>query len=242
MVRHVVPQPVKLALRLAQRCVADLRTGLRRRFARPGRENAAAARPLVPALCLTQPVFNATTELSRINKIHNMTVAASSIEATVIHPGEIFSFYRVVGRPSRANHFREGINIVDGRVVEDFGGGLCQLSSIIYHVSLRAGLRVLERWNHSVDLYHDRPRYTPLGADATVFYGYKDLRILNDTAHALRFRFEIGDDLLACILESDGAIHEHEVVFETVHDDERGSRVVSKRQGEAIAVSTYRKA
>ncbi|MDT8341891.1 MAG: VanW family protein [Longimicrobiales bacterium] len=241
MLRTILPQPVKLALRLARRFLADVRSGHRRRFAGPPEKGPGSDAPFVPAVRVTQPVLNATTELSRINKVHNMRIAVASIEEVVVRPGEIFSFYHTVGRPSRAKGFREGINIVNGSVVEDFGGGLCQLSSIIYHASLCAGLQIVERTNHSVDLYHDRPRYTPLGADATVFYGYKDLRIGNDTAHSVRFRFEVGETSLTCIVESVGDLREHDVTFETVHEDERGFRVVSKRGGEPVAVSTYRK-
>lgn len=239
MLRNLLPQPVRLALRLARRRMADVRSGHRRRFARPAPANTAADRAFEYSIRLTQPILNATTAQSRINKIHNMKIAAASIEALVIRPGEVFSFYHAVGRPGRRRNFREGINLVNGKVVEDFGGGLCQLSSVIYHASLCAGLEILERWNHSVDLYHDRPRYTPLGADATVFYGYKDLRVLNGTGHPLRLRFDIGDAELTCAVESDGEIRDHSVVFETIHEDEGSFRVVSRRDGEPIAVSNY---
>ena len=53
------------------------------------------------------------------------------------------------------------------------------MSGLIYYVSLMAGLEVLERHPHSRDIYDDQTRYAPLGADATVAYGFKDLRVLN---------------------------------------------------------------
>jgi len=58
----------------------------------------------------------------------------------------------------------------------DYGGGLCQLSGIIYHAVLEAGLEILERHPHSLDIYTATTRYTPLGSDAAVVYGHKDLR------------------------------------------------------------------
>lgn len=241
MFRRLAPPSIKLAARLARRWTDDLCSGHRRRFAQPNAAGRPEGQTFGHTLRLTQPIFNATTELSRINKIHNMKIAAARIEALVVEPGRIFSFYRAVGRPGRAQHFRKGINIIDGRVVEDYGGGLCQLSSIIYHSSLRAGLEILERWNHSVDLYQDTPRYTPLGADATVFYGYKDLRVLNASGHPIRFRFDIGDAVLTCSVDSAGPLQEHPVVFETVHDDERTVRVVTRRDGHPLSVSNYLK-
>jgi hypothetical protein len=51
----------------------------------------------------------------------------------------------------------------------------------VYHIGIIAGLDIIERYNHSVDIYTDDTRFAPLGTDATVVYGYKDLRIRNNT-------------------------------------------------------------
>jgi vancomycin resistance protein VanW len=72
-----------------------------------------------------------------------------------------------------------GRNIVDGRLVRQTGGGLCQLSSLLHHLALLGGLEVEERHAHSLDIYREDERFTPLGADATVVWGFKDLRLRN---------------------------------------------------------------
>jgi vancomycin resistance protein VanW len=53
------------------------------------------------------------------------------------------------------------------------------LSGLLYHLALVGGLEIVERHAHSVDIYREHERYTPLGADATVVWGFKDLRLRN---------------------------------------------------------------
>lgn len=148
------------------------------------------------------------------NKVQNIRIASEKINEICINPDEVFSFWKIVGPTTSKNGFKEGRNIVNGKVSKEFGGGICQLSSIIYHTSLKADLEILERFNHSVDIYKEDERFTPLGADATVVYGYKDLRIKNNTSFPIRFSFEIVDNLLTCQLISKENISEKEVVFE----------------------------
>lgn len=239
MLRLIIPQSVKRHLKLALRTWSDWRSGISGKFARRAPHKCGSSLSFDHKIHLSQPILNATDEQSRLNKIHNIHVAAASIETVNIQPGEVFSFWRVVGSPSRKNKFKPGINIIRGKITEDYGGGLCQLSGIIYHLSLIAGLTILERVNHSVDLYHDQDRYTPLGADCAVFYGYKDLRFRNDHNHAVQFRFEISDDRLVAYLESPEAIEDAEVTFETLWQDDTGTEIVTRKFGKEMTRSRY---
>ena len=108
-----------------------------------------------------------------------------------MEPGQIFSFWQLVGEPSARRGYLDGRTLKNGRVEADPGGGLCQLSGILYLLALRGGLEMLERHAHSVDLYSGSTRFAPLGSDATVFWGYMDLRFLNSTDAPIAFRFEI---------------------------------------------------
>lgn len=129
------------------------------------------------AIDLVQPFMPSPTLES---KKHNLREAASCINKIVVYPNEIFSFWHIVGNPNNRKRFKEGRSIHAGCQGIDIGGGLCQASGIIHHLALIAGLSIEERFNHSVDLYTDSTRFTPLGTDATVFYGFKDLRICNN--------------------------------------------------------------
>ena len=145
------------------------------------------------------------------NKVHNLKLAAESINEVIIRPGEIFSFWKIVGNPDKG--FKKSRSIINGELSEETGGGLCQVSGAIYFMSLKSGLQVLERYNHSIDIYTDETRYTPLGTDATVVYGYKDLRIKNNYDFQVRFSFDVQDDVLDLHLQSEEKIQERDLNF-----------------------------
>lgn len=237
--KHLLPSSVKLHIRKTQRVLRDIKNGTAAKFAKPCK----SAADFAHTLSQTQPILNATTRQSKLNKIHNIKIAIERIEAFEIQPGEIFSYWHAIGRPSKRNGFKEGINIIRGKVKEDFGGGLCQLSSIIFHTSMRAGLKPVERHNHSVDLYHNQERYVPLGADAAVFYGYKDLRIENTLDTPIRFRFEImGEDELICHILSPESLPEYTLSFDTQDNlDVTTKRTNQEGQEDIIAHSLYKR-
>lgn len=148
------------------------------------------------------------------NKVHNLKTASNKITSVQIQPNSVFSFWKIVGTPNEKNGFKKGRNIIKGKVSEEIGGGLCQISSIVYITALKANLEITERYNHSVDIYREEDRFTPLGADATVVYGYKDLRIRNNFNFPVQFRFTFtNDNQLICHLESLEKIDENRLDF-----------------------------
>ncbi len=147
------------------------------------------------------------------NKIHNILNGAKKIEKVIIQPNEIFSFWKSVGKPNAKNDFKTGRNIIKGKVTEEIGGGLCQLSSIIYITALKTNLEIIERYNHSIDIYRKEDRFTPLGADATIVFGYKDLRFKNNYLFPITFDFEIFENQIICKLLSKEKIEEFDLDF-----------------------------
>jgi len=152
------------------------------------------------------------------SKLYNFSVASKIINRYVIKPNAIFSFWRIIGNPNK--QFRNGRTIQNGKIIEDVGGGLCQVSGIIYYISLIAGLKILERHNHSVDIYNDETRFCPLGTDATVVYGYKDLRILNTNSYPIKFELEIKDKLIQIKLLSTEKIENNILEFKIEKQNE----------------------
>jgi vancomycin resistance protein VanW len=67
----------------------------------------------------------------------------------------------------------------DGETVTAVGGGLCQLANLLVLLGIEAGMEILERHRHSLDLFPDADRTAPFGCGATVFYNYVDLRLRN---------------------------------------------------------------
>jgi vancomycin resistance protein VanW len=158
----------------------------------------------------------------------------------VLEPNAIFSFWHLVGNPSEKNGYKKGRNILNGKLSEAIGGGLCQLSGILHHVALFAGLQILERHAHTLDLYKDEERFTPLGTDATIVYGYKDLRFRQTLPFPIFFQFQIKNDALICELWAKERIFVQEIEFIKV-DEGEFVKVEAVRNGEILEVARYKK-
>jgi len=180
-------------------------------------------------------------------KIHNIETARRCLENLPVPPRGIFSFWRVVGRPTPVRGFQPGRSLLGGQLQADYGGGLCQLSGILYYLCLQANLEILERHPHSRDIYDDATRYTPLGADATVAYGFKDLRVLNTLCAPICFRVSISTETITGCLCSPAVIEPSTVEFLRTDQADGICRVETHRErpGEKefqrLAVSKYRR-
>jgi len=147
------------------------------------------------------------------NKVHNFHFVSRQISQVIIYPNEVFSFWKIIGNPNNNKNFKVGRNLVNGKISEEVAGGICQISSIIYHTALKTDLEIIERHNHSVDIYAEEDRFTPLGADATIVFPYKDLRIKNKYEFPISFSFAINDNEVVCTLNSENHIQENNLEF-----------------------------
>ncbi len=159
---------------------------------------------------LIQPILPSDLFAS---KLANISRSASLLDRRLIDAGKPWSFWHWVGRPDAARGFRPGRNIVAGKLVVRSGGGLCQLASMAYHLALLGGMTVLERHPHSLDIYEEEERFTPLGADATVVWGFKDLCLHNPHPFAVAFAFRVERDSLIGELRSDAELTACDVEF-----------------------------
>jgi vancomycin resistance protein YoaR len=108
---------------------------------------------------------------------HNVALAASSIDGTLLSPGEVFSLNDTVGKRTHATGFLTAPVFVNAELVPGIGGGVSQITGTLFNAVARAGLKILEVHPHS------RPvAYLPLGYDATVAFGEEDLKFKNSTA------------------------------------------------------------
>ncbi len=117
------------------------------------------------------------------NKVTNLRLAISKINGVIIQPGETFSLWQLVGRPSKRKGYLEGMTLSNGQVTTGIGGGLCQLGNLIYWMTLHTPLTVTKRWRHSYDVFPDVNRKIPFGSGATLAYNYVDLQIKNTTSN-----------------------------------------------------------
>ena len=133
------------------------------------------------------------------NKAHNIRLACSRIDGLIINPGESFSFWKMVGKTSKRNGFREGRILVNGHLVAGSGGGLCNLANTLHILIMNSPMSITELHHHSDALAPDPDGVrVPYSAGTSVNYNYIDLRFRNDTDNAVQIcaRCE-GDNLVA---------------------------------------------
>lgn len=115
------------------------------------------------------------------NKKVNLSIAISKLNGLILEPGQVFSFWYLVGKPTKRKGYLPGMQLKNGGFVERTGGGLCQMANLIYWMTLHTPLTVKERWRHSFDIFPDSNRTLPFGSGATLSYNYIDLQIQNTT-------------------------------------------------------------
>lgn len=130
------------------------------------------------------------------NKITNLRIAIGRLNGIIVKPGETFSYWKLIGKPTKRKGYKEGMVLYYGGFKPGVGGGLCQLSNLIYWMTLHTPLRVTERYRHSFDVFPDSNRTQPFGSGATCVYNYRDLQIYNDTEIPYQLYLHIDDEYL----------------------------------------------
>lgn len=208
MIRQLLPASFKRWIRIQQRKRNDRAQGVDKLFARSKKPPSSEFQEQIS---IHQPIFY--NPLSA-NKVDNIEIAISLIHPIRIEAGQVFSFWEIIGEPTAKSGFKIGRNIIGDKLQEDIGGGLCQVAGMIYHLALISGMEILERHGHSLDLYEENKRYTPLGADASVVFGYKDIRFKNKTEAAVYLSFEVDQENFTGKVVSSSTIEEHSIEFQ----------------------------
>lgn len=132
----------------------------------------------------------------QINKVTNLRIASKKIDGLIVNPGEEFSFWNMVGSPSKRKGFLEGLVISNGELKKGYGGGLCQLANMIHWLVLHTPLEVTELHHHSDALFPDVRRRAPFGTGTSISYKSIDYRFKNNTDLPIQLRLWIDDTML----------------------------------------------
>lgn len=147
------------------------------------------------------------------NKIINLKIAVQKLNGVLLRPGEVFSYWNLIGKPSKRKGYVEGMILKNGGFAPGVGGGLCQLSNLIFWMTVHTPLTVVERHRHEYDVFPDSNRTQPFGSGATCFYPYGDLMIKNNTDHTYQLFVHVGPEYLEGEWRADAAPeHRYEVV------------------------------
>lgn len=118
--------------------------------------------------------------ISPAERANNIALATRGIDGTVLMPGDSFSFNGVLGRRTAEKGYKSAHVIVGTQVVDDFGGGICQVSTTLYNAILRSNVKSTERTHHTLP-----SAYIGLGMDATVDYGNLDYKFTNTLSYPM---------------------------------------------------------
>jgi vancomycin resistance protein VanW len=130
------------------------------------------------------------------NKRRNLELAVEHLNEVVIRPGETFSVWKNVGRPTLGKGYLEGLVLKQGKLSSGVGGGLCQLGNLLFWLFAHSPLTVTERYRHGFDVFPDVGRKVPFGAGATLAYNYIDLQVLNETMDEFKVELWLDDTFL----------------------------------------------
>jgi vancomycin resistance protein VanW len=155
------------------------------------------------------------------NKVHNLALAIRPLDGLLIRPGETFSFWRAVGRPTRERGYIHGMELSRGRARPGVGGGICQLASVLHWLVLHSPLEVTQRSMHSFDPFPDEQRSIPWGTGCSVFYNYVDFQFHNPTPTTFQLRLGLTERFLEAELRASQELPCSYSIFERDHAFER---------------------
>lgn len=116
------------------------------------------------------------------NKAVNLSIAAPHVSHILIRPNETFSFWKLVGKPSKHKGYLEGLTIGKEEASSGIGGGMCQFTNLIHWMVLHSELDIVEHHHHDgLDLFPDFGRVIPFGTGTSILYNYLDYRFQNNT-------------------------------------------------------------
>lgn len=154
---------------------------------------------------------------TQYNKSKNIEIACRKLNGVILHPGEVFSFWQIVGNTTKKNGYKEGRVIECGRLTVGVGGGLCNLGNVMHLLALHSPLTVTEVHYHSDALAPDHGKRVPMSAGTSVNYNNIDLRFQNNTDQDFQILAKVEKDILYAELRSEREIPDTYAITEEDH-------------------------
>jgi vancomycin resistance protein YoaR len=158
----------------------------------------------------TLGTFTTRYDASNKNRSNNIVLASSKINGTVILPGETFSYNKTVGKRTITSGFKEAGAYAGGKVIQEVGGGICQVSSTLYNAVLYANLEIVDRSNHYFEC-----SYVDAGRDATVSWGTVDFKFRNNRTYPIKIEAYSKNGVVKISIKGIKEEKEHEVTIQS---------------------------
>jgi len=172
---------------------------------------------------------------SNYNRCSNISLAASKLNGLILYPGDVFSFNDTIGKRTLEAGFLEAGAYSDGQVVQEIGGGICQVSSTLYCASMYAQMDTVSRTNH-----YFRIDYLPISYDAAVSWTKPDFKFRNSREYPVKIVAYADTDAKSLTIEiwgtdTDGSYVELSYWRQDVYDEEYTDVII----GEAAICYRY---
>ena len=145
---------------------------------------------------------------SSANRISNVKKACELLDGLVLIPGQTLSFNDTLGERTEANGWLPATAYANGEVRQEYGGGICQVSSTLYNAALYANLEIVERACHQFQV-----GYLPWGMDATVSWGWPDFKFRNDAEYPVKIHAWVDEEANECCIQILGTDVKHQYVL-----------------------------
>lgn len=150
------------------------------------------------------------------NKVDNLKIASKTMNKIIIRPNETFSFCYLLKNSKKYGEFKDGLILIDGKIIAKKGGGLCHLSNMLYYLFLMSPLTITERHGHKVKSLPNPDKNSLEGVDATISSGWLDLRVKNNTANTYQIDINFDDSYMYGKILSDTFSN---ITYDIVNDD-----------------------
>ncbi len=151
---------------------------------------------IVRKLCKVDPALQES-------KRANILISSAKINGLLVRPGETFSFWVTVGKPTARKGYKDGLVISDHKLGRGIGGGLCQMGNMVHWLVLNSPMTVTELHHHSDALFPDEKRRVPFGTGTSVAYNAVDYRFRNDTDQTIQLLTWVDGDYLCGEMRSE---------------------------------------
>ncbi|GGE38080.1 VanW family protein [Streptococcus himalayensis] len=159
------------------------------------------------------------------NKAINIDLAAKRMHKLIIQPGEIFSFWKLVGKLSRRKGYLDGRVIQNDKVEAGLGGGLCNLANTIHCLIVHSPMQITEFHTHSDALAPDEGKRIPFANGTSVAYNHVDYRFKNSTNQPVQLLVWCEDEILYGELRSQSEFPtRYELLEEDHHFKKEGDK------------------
>ena len=193
--------------------------------------------------------FETVYDVQNKNRKDNLTLALEKVNNVIVQPGEVFSYNKTLGVRTVENGYKEAPIYANGKVVNGLGGGICQISTMLYNSAILANLQIIERKNHMF-----LPSYVEAGHDATVVYGSIDFKFKNTREYPIKIIASANSGVARMSIYGLFAEKEYDIELETevisttpyktvyINDEsiEKGEEVIIQNGQDGTKVKTFK--